>query len=83
MTIEGPSGGACCPCALFGDIAFQIFDMNRSPVGKIMKRFTIKEVSSDANDFGLLIPAEFDTRLKAVLLGAVFSIVRLPAHERP
>ena len=76
MKIEGPSCGACCPCPLFGDIAFQIFDMNRNPAGTILKRFTIKEVVSDANDFGLLIPPEMDPRLKAVLLGAVFSIVR-------
>ena len=76
MRIEGPSCGACCPCPLFGDIAFHIFDMNRNPAGTILKRFTVKEVVSDANDFGLLIPPEMDPRLKAVLLGAVFSIVR-------
>ena len=50
MTIEGPSCGACCPCALFGDIAFNIYDMNRNPVGMIMKRFTLKEIVSDANE---------------------------------
>jgi uncharacterized protein YxjI len=44
--------------------------------GRITKRWSglLKEGFTDADKFGVLFPAEWDVRLKALLLGAVFLI---------
>jgi hypothetical protein len=44
--------------------------------GKITKEWSglLQEGISDADNFGVLFPAEWDTKLKAVFLGAVFLI---------
>ena len=46
------------------------------PCGKITKKWSglVKETISDADNFGVTFPAEWDVTLKAVLLGAVFLI---------
>lgn len=64
---------------LFGPIlrpwTFKIRSEGREH-GKITKKWSglLKEGFTDADKFGVLFPAEWDVRLKALLLGAVFLI---------
>ncbi len=64
---------------LFGPIlhpwTFQIKN-NGVEYGKITKKWSglLKEGFTDADNFGVMFPAEWDTKLKALFLGAVFLI---------
>ena len=64
---------------LFGPVlrpwTFQI-KKNGNDFGKITKKWSglIKESITDADNFGVMFPAEWDVRLKALFLGAVFLI---------
>jgi len=76
-SVQDASGRECC--RLFGPIlhpwTFEIRD-GRGVHGKITKKWSglLKEGFTDADDFGVLFPAEWDPEIKAVLLGAVFLI---------
>ena len=64
---------------LFGPIlhpwTFQIRD-DRGEHGKITKKWSglLKEGFTDADNFGVTFPSEWDVRRKALFLGAVFLI---------
>jgi hypothetical protein len=64
---------------LFGPIlhpwTFQIRN-DGGEYGKITKKWSglLKEGFTDADNFGMIFPAEWDTKLKALFLGAVFLI---------
>lgn len=66
-------------CELFGPIlhpwTFQILVDGRE-IGKITKKWSglLKEGFTDADTFGMELPAELDSNTKAVFLGAVFLI---------
>ena len=76
MTIRGPCCAGCFKCIMCCDANFTIYDvLTGENVGTIMKKFSMKELVSDANDFGFNVRPGLDTKIKAVLLGAVFCIV--------
>ncbi len=56
----------------------QITSKDGHSVGRISKQWTgfIKETLTDADNFGINFPMDLDVRMKAVLLGACFLIVR-------
>ena len=57
-------------------MVFHITDpRNGTAMGSIMKRFAMREVLTDSNDFGFSILSDTDEVTKAVLIGAVFCIV--------
>lgn len=47
-------------------------------VGKISKQWSglLREAFTDADNFGISFPMDLDVRMKAVMLGACFLIVR-------
>lgn len=58
------------------------------PIGRISKQWSglLKEVFTDTDNFGIQFPLDMDVKMKAVLLGACFLIVRLrtlPFKARP
>lgn len=57
---------------------FQILTMNGDEVGKISKQWSglMREMFTDADFFGINFPMDLDVRMKAVMLGACFLIVR-------
>lgn len=52
--------------------------MNGDEVGKISKQWSglAREMFTDADFFGISFPMDLDVRMKAVMLGACFLIVR-------
>lgn len=56
----------------------QIVTMNGDEVGKISKQWSgiAREMFTDADFFGISFPMDLDVRMKAVMLGACFLIVR-------
>lgn len=52
---------------------------NDKPIGRISKQWSglLKEVFTDTDNFGIQFPLDMDVKMKAVLLGACFLIVRL------
>ena len=48
-----------------------------TPVGQIRKQWSgiVKEMFTDADNFGITFPMDLDVNIKATLLGAVFLIV--------
>lgn len=56
----------------------QICGKDGNSVGRISKQWTgfIKETLTDTDNFGINFPMDLDVRMKAVLLGACFLIVR-------
>lgn len=67
-------------CRLFGPIlhpwTFRILAEGEREIGKITKRWSglLKESMTDADNFGVELPAELDPMTKAVFLGAVFLV---------
>ena len=55
----------------------QVYDKNEQPCGQIRKQWSgiVKEMFTDADNFGVTFPMDLDARIKATLLGAVFLIV--------
>lgn len=48
------------------------------PIGRISKQWSglLKEVFTDTDNFGIQFPLDLDVKIKAVLMGACFLIVR-------
>ncbi|KAI4900171.1 hypothetical protein NFI96_023898 [Prochilodus magdalenae] len=73
MKLEGP----CLACNCCGDVHFELKgkDGGKS-IGRISKQWTglLKEVFTDADNFGIQFPLDMDVKMKAVLMGACFLI---------
>lgn len=50
----------------------------KKPIGRISKQWSglLKEVFTDTDNFGIQFPLDMDVKMKAVLMGACFLIVR-------
>ncbi|XP_033642202.1 phospholipid scramblase 2-like [Asterias rubens] len=76
LRIRGPCcicQGACCT----GDQEFNVLSEDlANEVGKVSKQWTglVKELYTNADNFGVSFPADLDVKIKATLLGAVFLI---------
>lgn len=76
LRIEGPF----CTFSICGDVEFKVLSADgNTQVGKISKHWTglVREAATDADNFGITFPMDLDVRMKAVMLGACFLIVRL------
>ncbi|KFO32766.1 Phospholipid scramblase 1 [Fukomys damarensis] len=70
--------GICVTWTFCSDIDFKITSLDeKSVVGKISKHWAgfIREIFTDADNFGTQFPADLDVKMKAVMLGACFLIV--------
>ncbi|XP_013418544.1 phospholipid scramblase 1 isoform X1 [Lingula anatina] len=73
LRIDGP----CFTCNICGDVQFQVLSKDGSAqVGQISKQWSgiVKEMFTDADNFGVSFPMDLDVKMKAVMLGAVFLI---------
>ncbi|KAK2167762.1 hypothetical protein LSH36_24g04001 [Paralvinella palmiformis] len=73
LVIEGP----CLTCNFCGDVEFQVFaNDGETHVGQIRKQWSgiVKEMFTDADNFGVTFPIDLDVKVKATLLGAIFLI---------
>jgi hypothetical protein len=76
LKIRGPCcilQGACCTW----DQNFNVMSLDlANEVGKVSKQWTgfVKEMYTNADNFGVSFPADLDVKVKATLLGAVFLI---------
>ncbi|XP_055486394.1 phospholipid scramblase 2-like [Leucoraja erinacea] len=69
--------GPCFACNCCGDVAFEVKPPNESrSIGRISKQWSgvLKEVLTDADNFGVQFPMNLDVKMKATLLGACFLI---------
>ena len=73
LRIEGPF----CFCGLCSDIDFQVLSgATGQNVGKISKQWTglLREIFTEADNFGISFPMNLDVRVKATLLAAAILI---------
>ncbi|KAJ3639639.1 hypothetical protein Zmor_002984 [Zophobas morio] len=73
LRINGP----CCPISCFSDVNFYITSADgETNLGKITKQWTglVREMFTDADNFGITFPIDLDIKTKALLLGACFLI---------
>jgi len=69
--------GPCCNA----DFRIVLND-NFTEVGVIQKKAALREMISDANTFGVSFPVQLEPKFKALILAAVFVIVRIsPNHS--
>ncbi|XP_029184844.1 phospholipid scramblase 2-like isoform X2 [Acropora millepora] len=78
LRIEGPSScqGNINICA---DVEFDVLSADgQNKVGKISKQWTglVKEVFTDAENFGISFPMDLDATIKGVILGSCFLITK-------
>ncbi|XP_051873650.1 phospholipid scramblase 1 [Pristis pectinata] len=69
-------GGPFCVCGC-GDVDFQVTNLEETEtIGKITKQWTgvLKELLTDADNFGIQFPMDLDVKVKATLLAATFLI---------
>uniref|UniRef100_A0A8B9QW99 Phospholipid scramblase n=1 Tax=Anas platyrhynchos TaxID=8839 RepID=A0A8B9QW99_ANAPL len=75
LKISGPF--VVCSCC--DDVNFEVKTLDEiSTIGKISKQWTgfLKEVFTNADNFGVAFPMDLDVKIKAVMIGACFLIVR-------
>ncbi|XP_013380673.1 phospholipid scramblase 1 [Lingula anatina] len=73
LRIEGP----CVPCSACGDVIFDVKSADgEHQVGQVSKQWSglVKELFTDADNFGVSFPMDLDVKMKACMLGAVFLI---------
>jgi len=73
LVIHGP----CWTCNICGDVEFQVYSADGgTQVGQIRKQWSgiVKELFTDADNFGVTFPLDLDVKVKATLLGAIFLI---------
>ncbi|XP_014680946.1 PREDICTED: phospholipid scramblase 1-like [Priapulus caudatus] len=70
--------GDTCACAcLGGNVNFEILSSATGErIGRIQKQWTglVREMFTDADNFGVQFPLDLDVKMKAILLGALFLI---------
>ncbi|EHA99219.1 Phospholipid scramblase family member 5, partial [Heterocephalus glaber] len=67
--------GPCVTCGCFGDVDFKVKTINEKlTVGKISKYWSgfVNNVFTNADNFGIHIPADLDVTIKAAMIGACF-----------
>ncbi|GAB0100812.1 hypothetical protein DMENIID0001_169040 [Sergentomyia squamirostris] len=72
LNISGPTFTA----AFGGDVPFMLKKLNGDEVGAIVKKWSgaVQEMFTDADNYWVTFPVEFDVRIKALILGACFLI---------
>ncbi|XP_035871733.1 phospholipid scramblase family member 5 [Phyllostomus discolor] len=72
--------GPCATCGCFGDVDFEVKTMDEKlTIGKISKYWSgfVNNVFTNADNFGIHIPADLDVTVKAAMIGACFLFVRM------
>ncbi|XP_014400091.1 PREDICTED: phospholipid scramblase family member 5 [Myotis brandtii] len=67
--------GPCATCGCFGDVDFEVKTINENlTIGKISKYWSgfVNNVFTNADNFGIHVPADLDVRVKAAMIGACF-----------
>nr|XP_044992940.1 phospholipid scramblase family member 5 isoform X2 [Jaculus jaculus] len=67
--------GPCATCGCFGDVDFEVKTINENlSIGKISKYWSgfVNGVFTNADNFGIHIPADLDVTVKAAMIGACF-----------
>ncbi|KAM4862425.1 phospholipid scramblase family member 5 [Urocitellus parryii] len=67
--------GPCSTCGCFGDVDFEVKTMNEKlTIGKISKYWSgfVNDVFTNADNFGIQVPADLDVTVKAAMIGACF-----------
>ncbi|XP_037702181.1 phospholipid scramblase family member 5-like [Choloepus didactylus] len=70
--------GPCATCGCFGDVDFEVKTINEKlTTGKISKYWSgfVNDVFTNADNFGIHIPADLDVTVKAAVIGACFLFV--------
>ncbi|MBZ3886243.1 Phospholipid scramblase family member 5 [Sciurus carolinensis] len=70
--------GPCATCGCFGDVDFEVKTMNEKlTIGKISKYWSgfVNDVFTNADNFGIHVPADLDVTVKAAMIGACFLFV--------
>uniref|UniRef100_A0A8C5MAQ9 Phospholipid scramblase n=1 Tax=Leptobrachium leishanense TaxID=445787 RepID=A0A8C5MAQ9_9ANUR len=72
--------GPCILCRCCTDVNFEVKSLDEfHNLGRISKQWSgfVNEMCTDADNFGVQFPLDLDVKIKAVLLGACFLIVRV------
>ncbi|XP_050996288.1 phospholipid scramblase family member 5 [Acomys russatus] len=67
--------GPCANCGCFGDVDFEVKTVDEKlTIGKISKYWSgfVNDVFTNADNFGIHVPADLDVALKAAMIGACF-----------
>lgn len=67
--------GPCATCGCFGDVDFEVKTVDEKlTIGKISKYWSgfVNDVFTNADNFGIHVPADLDVTLKAAMIGACF-----------
>ncbi|XP_003826544.1 phospholipid scramblase family member 5 [Pan paniscus] len=67
--------GPCVTCGCFGDVDFEVKTINEKlTIGKISKYWSgfVNDVFTNADNFGIHVPADLDVTVKAAMIGACF-----------
>ncbi|KAB0356509.1 hypothetical protein FD754_000665, partial [Muntiacus muntjak] len=70
--------GPCATCGCFGDVDFEVKTINEKlTIGKISKYWSgfVNDVFTNADNFGIHVPADLDVTVKAAMIGACFLFV--------
>ncbi|XP_035967687.1 phospholipid scramblase family member 5 isoform X1 [Halichoerus grypus] len=71
LKVDGP----CATCGCFGDVDFEVKTVNEKlTIGKISKYWSgfVNDVFTNADNFGIHVPADLDVTVKAAMIGACF-----------
>nr|XP_023415960.1 phospholipid scramblase family member 5 [Cavia porcellus] len=72
--------GPCATCGCFDDVDFEVKTINEKlTVGKISKYWSgfVNDVFTNADNFGIHVPADLDVTVKAAMIGACFLFVSM------
>ncbi|KAM9033675.1 phospholipid scramblase family member 5 isoform X1 [Sarcophilus harrisii] len=67
--------GPYATCGCFGDVDFEVKTINEKiTIGKISKYWSgfVNDVFTNADNFGIHVPADLDVKIKAAMIGACF-----------
>ncbi|KAG8511412.1 Phospholipid scramblase family member 5, partial [Galemys pyrenaicus] len=76
--------GPCATCGCFGDVDFEVMTINEKlTIGKISKYWSgfVNDVFTNADNFGIHVPADLDVTVKAAMIGACFLLVNIVLEE--
>ncbi|EPY87145.1 hypothetical protein CB1_000266004 [Camelus ferus] len=77
--------GPCATCGCFGDVDFEVKTINEKlTIGKISKYWSgfVNDVFTNADNFGIHVPADLDVTVKASMIGACFLFVRVELYRK-